>query len=64
MTQLDIVILETAIFPDRQRLERSLEYLHKIHRVWRFDAARANNTDRDWDQALLRLLGADRIIVV
>lgn len=64
MTKLDIVILETAIFPDRPMLERSLEHLHKTHRVWRFDAARASNTDQDWDQALLRLLGADRIIVV
>jgi len=64
MSEMDVVVLDTAIFPDRKTLDNSIEYLQKTHRVWRFNAAQTGYTDRDWDQALLRLLGAGRIIVV
>ncbi|MBZ0092555.1 MAG: hypothetical protein K8F27_10075 [Sulfuricellaceae bacterium] len=64
MNGMNVVVLDTAIFPDRETLERAVEHLQKTHRVWCFDASRTGNTDRDWDQALLRLLDADRIIVV
>jgi hypothetical protein len=61
---MDVVVLETAIFPDWETLDKAVEYLQKTHRVWRFNAAQTGNTDWDWDQALLRLLEAGRIIVV
>ncbi|MHB1175155.1 MAG: hypothetical protein ACYCZJ_08535 [Sulfuriferula sp.] len=64
MNAMDIVVLETGIFPDRETLTQVVEHLQKTHHVWRFNATPTGNTDRDWDQALLRLLGADRIIVV
>ena len=64
MSEMDLVVLETAIFPDRETLDKAVEHLQRTHRVWRFDTAQTGNTDRDWDQALLRLLKADRIIVV
>ncbi len=64
MREMDVVVLETAIFPDLETLDKAIEHLQKTHRVWRFNAAQTGYTDRDWDQVLLRLLGADRIIVV
>lgn len=64
MSEMDVVVLDTAIFPDRETLDKAINHLQKTHQVWRFNAAQTGNTDRDWDQALVRLLGADRIIVV
>ncbi len=64
MGEIEVVVLETAIFPDRETLANAIEQLQKTHRVWRFNATQTGNADWDWDQVLLRLLGADRIIVV
>lgn len=64
MNGMEVVVLDTAIFPDRETLDKAIEHLQKTQRVWRFDAAHTGNSDRDWDQALLRLLEAGRIIVV
>lgn len=64
MHAMDIVVLETDIFPDRETLTQAVDHLQKTHRVWRFNTTPTGNTDRDWDQALVRLLGADRILVV
>lgn len=64
MNGMDVVVLDTAIFPDRETLDKAIEHLQKTQCVWRFDAAHTGNSDRDWDQALLRLLEAGRIIVV
>ncbi len=64
MGEIDVVVLETAIFPDQETLANAIEQLQKTHRVWRFNTTQTGNTDRDWDQALLRLLDAGRIIVV
>ncbi len=64
MSGINVVVLETTIFPDRETLDKAIEHLQKTHHVWRFNAAQTGITDRDWDQALLRLLGADRTVVV
>ncbi len=64
MDEINVVVLQTDIFPDRETLAEAVEQLQQTHRVWRFDAAQTGHAERDWDQALLRLLDADRIIVV
>jgi len=64
MDEINVVVLQTDIFPDQETLAEAIEQLQQTHRVWHFDATQTGNAERDWDQALLRLLDADRIIVV
>lgn len=64
MGEINVVVLQTDIFPDQETLAEAIEQLQQTHRVWRFNATQTGNAERDWDEALLRLLGADRIIVV
>lgn len=61
---MHIFILKTDLFGVDKLLNESIAYLEAEHEVERFDATRPDLEDKDWDEALKKLVGADRVVSI
>ena len=60
---MNILILNTGLFPEKGVLEDALVQLGSDHVVYRYDAD-AGLTDDDWDRTVQALVSADRVITL
>ena len=60
---MNILVLNTGLFPERGVLEEALVKLGQDHEVSMHDAG-AGLTDADWDRTVQALASADRIITL
>ncbi|HKK14176.1 MAG TPA: hypothetical protein VKA14_05895 [Gammaproteobacteria bacterium] len=61
---MNVTILSTSLFPDRETLDETISYLEAAHYVYRCELDRLSGSDEDWDGVVDELLGADRIITL
>ncbi len=61
---MNIVQLNTGLFPDAQTVEAALRQMSGTHRVTVVDIARRDMQQDDWDAALQAILAADRIVSI
>ena len=61
---MNIAVLNTGLFPDRDTMQDALSELEPFHNVYRYDATRTGMTEQDWDQVLDELLASDLIITL
>ena len=61
---MNIAVLDTGLFPDRKTVQEALAVLEPFHNVYRYDAARSELTEADWDQALDEMLASDLIVTL
>ncbi|MBI5901730.1 MAG: hypothetical protein HZB40_21240 [Rhodocyclales bacterium] len=61
---MNILQLNTGLFPDAQTVEAALRQMSGTHRVTVVDIARRDMQQDDWDAALQAILGADRIVSI
>lgn len=61
---MDVVVLRTGIFPDRETIGQALCRLEREHELVYVDVSSPEIGEPDWDRTLHQLLAADRIIVV
>jgi len=61
---VDVVVLRTGIFPDRETIGQALCRLEREHELVYVDVSSPEIGEPDWDRTLHQLLAADRIIVV
>ena len=61
---MNIVQLNTGLFPDAQTVEAALRQMTGTHRVTVVDIARRGMQQDDWDAALQAILAADRIVSI
>lgn len=61
---MNIAVLNTGLFPDRETMEDALSELEPFHNVYRYDVARTGMTDEDWDQVLDEMLSSDLVITL
>jgi hypothetical protein len=59
---MNIVQLNTGLFPDAQTVEAALRQMLATHEVTVIDISRRDMRESDWDVVMHRLLAADRII--
>ncbi|MCF8151522.1 MAG: hypothetical protein K9J80_12330 [Sulfuritalea sp.] len=59
---MNIVQLDTGLFPDAQTVIAALRQATPTHRVEVVDVQRRNMQDSDWDGVIAALLGADLIV--
>ncbi|MCP4379649.1 MAG: hypothetical protein GY794_26210 [bacterium] len=60
---MKIFVLNTNLFPEKEAVEDALAQLGSDHEVTRCDTD-SELTDDDWDNAMLALTSADRIITL
>lgn len=61
---MNILQLNTGLFPDAQTVEAALRQMTGTHRVTVVDIARRDMQQDDWDAALQAILAADRIVSI
>lgn len=61
---MNILQLNTGLFPDAQTVTAALETLAKTETVTAIDLTRRDMREKDWDAAIRAILAADRIISV
>jgi hypothetical protein len=61
---MDVMVLRTGIFPDRETVGQALSRLEGEHELVYVDVSSPETGEPDWDRTLRQLLAADRIIVV
>ena len=61
---MNILQLNTGLFPDAQTVEAALRQMTGTHRVTVVDIARRDMQQEDWDAALQAILAADRIVSI
>ena len=61
---MNIVQLNTGLFPDAQTVEAALRRMAETHRVEVVDLARREMKESDWDAALQAILAADRVVSI
>lgn len=61
---MNIAVLNTGLFPDRETMQDALSELEPFHKVWQRTAMTAEMTDEHWDQLLDELLASDLIITL
>lgn len=59
---MNILQLDTGLFPDAQTVIAALRQMPSTHRVEVVNLRRRDLGESDWDEALQRILAADRII--
>ena len=60
---MNILVLNTGLFPEKDALEDALAQLSPDHEITRHDAG-SGLTDDDWDRTVQALVSADRIITL
>jgi hypothetical protein len=60
--KMNIIQLDTGLFPDAQTVVAALRQMPATHQVEVIDLRRRDLEEGDWDEALRRILAADRII--
>lgn len=61
---MNIVQLNTGLFPDAQTVESALRQLAGEHRVTAIDLTRREMRESDWDAAIRAILAADRVVTI
>jgi hypothetical protein len=61
---MNILQLNTGLFPDAQTVEAALRQATGTHRVTIVDIARRDMKESDWDAALQAILAADRVVSI
>jgi hypothetical protein len=61
---MNIVQLNTGLFPDAQTVAAALRQMAETHRVDVVDISRRDMRESDWDAAIQRILAADRVISI
>ena len=61
---MNILQLNTGLFPDAQTVEAALRRIAETHRVTVVDLARRELNESDWDAAIQAILAADRIVSI
>ena len=61
---MNIVQLNTGLFPDAQTVMSALQVSAGADRVTTIDLTRRDLRESDWDAAIQAMLAADRIITV
>ncbi len=64
MNNLNILQLNTGLFPDAQTVTAALRLMAATHRVAAIDLTRRDLRESDWDAAIEAILSADRIISI
>lgn len=64
MDKLNILQLNTGLFPDAQTVTAALRQMADAQRVSVVDLTRRDLRESDWDAALEAILSADRIISI
>lgn len=64
MDKLNILQLNTGLFPDAQTVTAALRQMTDAQRVSVVDLTRRDLRESDWDAALEAILSADRIISI
>ncbi len=59
---MNVAVLNTGLFADRETVEEALSELEVFHEVRRCDATRTSMSDEDWNQVLDVLLASDVVI--
>jgi|688.fasta_scaffold08775_8 hypothetical protein len=61
---MNILQLNTGLFPAAQTVDAALRQTTGTHRVTIVDIARREMKETDWDAALQAILAADRIVSI
>lgn len=61
---MNIVQLNTGLFPDAQTVTAALRELMPTHRVDVVDLRRPDMRESDWEAAIHAILAADRVVSV
>lgn len=61
---MNIVQLNTGLFPDAQTVEAALRRMAETHRVDTIDIRSRDMQEGDWDAAIQAILAADRIVSI
>jgi hypothetical protein len=61
---MNILQLNTGLFPDAQTVKAALGQMAATHRVTAIDLTRRDMKENDWDSAITAILAADRIISI
>jgi hypothetical protein len=59
-----IYILRTGLFEEEKIISDAIDLLAEDHEIEQFDATRPDIEDQDWDDALKKLIRADRVLPV
>lgn len=59
---MKILQLNTGLFPDAQTVQAALRQMAKTHAVEVVDLTRRGLRENDWDEAMEKILAADRVI--
>lgn len=61
---MNIAVLNTGLFADRETMEEALSELEVFHEVHRCDATRTPMSDEDWNKVLDALLASDVVVTL
>ncbi len=61
---MNITVLNTGLFPDRETMEGALSELEAFHSVCRCDATRTLMSDEQWNQVLDAMLTSDVVVTL
>jgi hypothetical protein len=61
---MNIVQLNTGLFPDAQTVEAALRRMAETQRVEVVDLVRRDMKESEWDAALQAILAADRVVSI
>ncbi len=61
---MNVLELDSGLFPDRDRVAAALRDLESGHRVERIDIGAAACETADWDRIVAAILAADKVITV
>ncbi|MDA8384260.1 MAG: hypothetical protein M0037_14620 [Betaproteobacteria bacterium] len=61
---MNVAVLNTESFADRQTVEEALSELEVFHEVHRWDVTRTTMSDEDWNQVLDTLLASDVVVTL
>lgn len=61
---MNVTILSTGMYPDRETMMEAISYLEAAHYVYRCDLREIADREEEWDRVLAELMGADRIITL
>ena len=61
---MNILQLNTGLFPDAQTVESALRTMTGAQRVTVVDIARRDLKESDWDAAIQAILAADRVVSI
>ncbi|MCA1978437.1 MAG: hypothetical protein HXY29_02835 [Rhodocyclaceae bacterium] len=59
---MNILQLNTGLFPDAQTVTAALRLMAATHRVAVVDVTRRDMRESDWDEVMASILAADRVI--